>query len=217
MGYRVRCHRAVEDDWTKCGNTYPQMARRLNRWIDDLAKEAESRKWSLSTDLAALLEHADELEEMVRAWPTLWQRFWNAPFVEKLKAALVVMTQFRPPYEYREANRVFRIYAVTCEVSLLYIVDHTAKEIIIFEYQAVTPAELSAPELASDREMIAVLQQALSALSARDKLAIETWMDGASAREIADTIGATEATARQVLHRALGRIRQSVSAVQRPR
>jgi hypothetical protein len=76
------------------------------------------------------LERIDDAEKLVRQWPTIWQRFWNASFIDKLKAGVVVIAQWRPPYEPRAAVRAFTVYAEDCEVTALYLVDHAAKEVV---------------------------------------------------------------------------------------
>jgi hypothetical protein len=50
--------------------------------------------------------------------------------IDKLKAAVVVFAQWRPPYEPRAAARVFTVYAEDCEVTALYLVDHAAKGVV---------------------------------------------------------------------------------------
>jgi hypothetical protein len=77
MAYRVRYHREVKLELDKFKATYrpTSLPRRFDRWLHELAAEAESREWTLSIDLAALLERVDEAEQLVRRWPTVWQRF----------------------------------------------------------------------------------------------------------------------------------------------
>ena len=132
MAYRERYHRAVKIEIEKFKSTYSptSLPRRFDRWLHGLAEEAESRKWALSIDLVALLERVEDAEQMVRGWPTVWQRFWNASFVDKLKAAGVIVAQRRPPYESRAAVRVFSVYAEDCEITVLYLVDHAAREVV---------------------------------------------------------------------------------------
>jgi hypothetical protein len=132
MAYRIRYHLEVKVELDKLKATYKptSLPRRFDRWLHELAAEAEAREWNLSLDLAALLERLDEAEQTVRHWPTVWQRFWNASFIDKLKAAAVVIAKWRPPYEPRAAVRVFSVYAEDCEVTVLYLVDHAAKEVV---------------------------------------------------------------------------------------
>jgi hypothetical protein len=83
MPYRIRYHRDAKAEFKKCRDTYPARVfpDRFDRWLRDLANEAESKDWTLSKDLADLLGNLDEAEELVRQWPTVWQRFWSAPLI----------------------------------------------------------------------------------------------------------------------------------------
>jgi hypothetical protein len=51
----------------------------------------------------------------------------------QLKAARLVITG-RPPYQPRAAIRVFTVFAVNCEVTALYLVDHVAREVIFMAF-----------------------------------------------------------------------------------
>lgn len=135
MPYRIRYHRDAKAELQKCRNTYPPRVfpARCDSWLRDLADEAESKDWTLSTDLADLLGKLDEAEELVRQWPTVWQRFWTASLIAKLKAAYLAITG-RPPYQPRAAVRVFTVFAVDCEVTVLYLVDHVAQEVIFMAF-----------------------------------------------------------------------------------
>ena len=76
-------------------------------WLRELAEEAESRQWSGSRDLITLWERIDDAERLVREWPTVWQRFWDARFVDHLRAAAIALTERRPPDETRGAVHLF--------------------------------------------------------------------------------------------------------------
>lgn len=63
MAYQIRYHREVKGELDKFKATYKptSLPRRLDRWLHELAAEAESREWTLSLDLAALLERLDDV------------------------------------------------------------------------------------------------------------------------------------------------------------
>jgi hypothetical protein len=136
MAYRIRYHRAARLELDKCKETYKPtpLPRRLDRWLGELAEEAESSHWSLSIDLEAFLENAEQAEQLVRHWPDIWQRFWKASPREKLKACLFVLRKWRPPYQARASLRAFTLYAQQCEVHALYLVDHAAKEVVFMAF-----------------------------------------------------------------------------------
>jgi hypothetical protein len=136
MGYRIRFYRDAKQDVEKFRTTYAPtpLPRRLNNWLEKLAEEAETKEWTLSLDLATLLERIDDAEEIVHRWPAFWQRFWDAKFVNKLKAAAVVISKWRPPYESRGAVRVFTLYSEASEVVALYLVDHAQKEVVFMAF-----------------------------------------------------------------------------------
>jgi hypothetical protein len=136
MAYRIRYHRDAKAEWDKCLATYGpgEVTEQFERWLKDLAEEAESRAWSISLDLISLLERVGDAERLVRDWPTLWQRFWDAKFVEKLRAVAVALKERRPPYESRGAINLLRVYAVYCEVVAVYLVDHVAREVAFITF-----------------------------------------------------------------------------------
>jgi len=100
-------------------------------WLRELAEEAESRQWSVSRDLITLWERSDDAERLVREWPTVWQRFWDARCVDQLRAAAIALKERRPPDETRGAVHLLRVFAVNCEVVAVYRVDHVAREVIV--------------------------------------------------------------------------------------
>ncbi|MBV8385061.1 MAG: hypothetical protein JOZ63_20920 [Planctomycetaceae bacterium] len=100
-------------------------------WLRGLAEEAESRQWPGSRDLITLWERIDDAERLVREWPTVWQRFWDARFVDHLRAAAIALKERRPPSETRGAVHLFRGFAVKCEVVAVSLGDHVAREVIV--------------------------------------------------------------------------------------
>jgi hypothetical protein len=135
MSYRIRYHPDAKAELQKSRQLYDSriFSNKFDRWLEALASEAESKDWTLSKDLSELLEKTEDAEELVRQWPTVWQRFWNASFVAKLKAAHLTLTG-RVPYRSRGAFRVFPIFSVDCEVTALYLVDHVAGEVIFMAF-----------------------------------------------------------------------------------
>jgi hypothetical protein len=136
MAYRIRYHRDAKTEWDKCLGTYGpgEVTDQFEAWLKDLAAEAESKKWTISLDLISLLERIEDAEKLVLEWPTLWQRFWDAKFVDKLHAVALVLKDRRPPYEPRGAINLFRVYAVFCEVVAVYLVDHVAREVVFITF-----------------------------------------------------------------------------------
>jgi hypothetical protein len=136
MGYRIRYHREAKLDLDKCMTTYAPtpLPGRLRQWLKELAEEAESKEWALSIDLESLAEHIDDAEQLVRQWPNVWQRFWDARFVDKLRAATVVFTEWRQPYKPRAAIRVFTLYSEDFDVVAQYLLDHAAKEVVFMAF-----------------------------------------------------------------------------------
>ncbi len=136
MAYRIRYHRDARQEWDKCLGTYGpgEVMDQFDQWLKDLAEETESRKWSISVDIITLLERIEDAERFVRDWPTVWQRFWDARFVDKLRAVAVALKEYRPPYETRGAINLFRVYAVHCEVVAVYLVDHVAREVVFLTF-----------------------------------------------------------------------------------
>jgi hypothetical protein len=135
MPYRIRYHRQAKADVQRCRDTYAPRVfpDQLNNWLRDLAREGEAKDWQLSIDLAELLNNMDEAEELVREWPTLWQRFWTASIKNKFKAAYLTITG-RLPYRSRAAIRVFTIFAIDCEVTALYLVDHVEHQVVFLAF-----------------------------------------------------------------------------------
>jgi hypothetical protein len=93
MAYRIRYHAEARQELNKCNETYgpTDLPQRLATWLDELATEAETKDWNLSVDVEKLLETSESIESLVRSWPDLWQRFWNASLKDKFRAALVVI------------------------------------------------------------------------------------------------------------------------------
>jgi hypothetical protein len=135
VAYRIRFHPEAKAELEKCHDTYPSVLKpRLSEWLNEIARESELRKPSISIDIKSAIEHAEEIEAVVKDWPNHRERFWDASFLEKLRAVGVLVSERRPPYETRVSYRVFTVFSVDCEVVAIYLVNHAAKEVVFMNF-----------------------------------------------------------------------------------
>ena len=75
VGYKIRFHHEAKADLNKFEATYKPtpLPKRVKRWIDELAQEAESHRWQLSLDLVSFLGNTSQADELIRHWRLLWR------------------------------------------------------------------------------------------------------------------------------------------------
>ncbi len=134
MRYLVRFRSRARSELDDCCATYGgNFCGEIHAWLDQLADEAEAKDGALSIDAFELF--GDAVENVTRPWGHSLKRFREASTKQRLLALYHVLRKKCPPWEFRATVRPFTFLgACTCEIHVVYEVDHVTKRIIICKF-----------------------------------------------------------------------------------
>jgi hypothetical protein len=136
MAYSIRFRSRAKDELEESCDIYGGTFRgQVLDWLAQLAEEAEHRQSFSSIDLQELLNTIADDPAEIKQLTSSWGRWLQAPFMDKLKAILVVLRKRCPPWEFRASLQTFTVIdTFTSEVHVLYEVDHVHRQVILTKF-----------------------------------------------------------------------------------
>jgi hypothetical protein len=138
MPYKFKFRKAAKEEFERLCAVYPGVRGSIERHLNDLAVEAETKQHELSFNWEALLpKDIDEYESLINGSniKLSWKKFNESGWLDKIKACLVVTMQHRPPWELRCAYlSVSFSEVVPLDFNIVFELNHVAKELIVTKF-----------------------------------------------------------------------------------
>lgn len=135
MHYKRRFRKSAKKEYEKYCEYYPGVRESIDRRLEDLAIEAETKQYELSFDWEDLLpKDIDEYQSLLNGSniKLSWAKFKQSGWIDKIRACLVVTLKHKPPWELRGTPLLINYSdVVPLEFSIVFELNHVAHELIV--------------------------------------------------------------------------------------
>ena len=135
MAYSIRFKKRARIEFDDCCHIYGEGLRTdLWNWLNQIAESADNGSGFDSIDLIELLDEG--LQQQPSAWRFALHRWWKSTPVEKIRAFIVVLKKYCPPWELQTTTTWLQLLGrIDCEVQAVFLVDRVKRQVTFVKFE----------------------------------------------------------------------------------